>query len=57
MIVDLARALGLEVIAEGIESAEQVDALRELRTEFGQGYDLARPSAAADTSLVTALAG
>jgi EAL domain-containing protein (putative c-di-GMP-specific phosphodiesterase class I) len=57
MILDLARALGLEVIAEGIESAEQVDALRELRTEFGQGYHLARPSAAADTSLVTALAG
>ena len=57
MILDLGRALGLEVIAEAIESAEQVDALRELRTEFGQGYDLARPSAAADTSLVTALAG
>jgi EAL domain-containing protein (putative c-di-GMP-specific phosphodiesterase class I) len=45
------------MIAEGIESAEQVDALRELRTEFGQGYYVARASTAADPSLVTALAG
>jgi diguanylate cyclase (GGDEF)-like protein len=47
MILDLARALGLEVIAEGIETPEQVEALRELRTGFGQGFHLARPSAAA----------
>ena len=31
MIVDLARTLELEVIAEGIETAEQLAALRELR--------------------------
>ena len=47
MILDLARTLGLEVIAEGIETPEQLDALRELRTEFGQGFLLARPSPAA----------
>jgi diguanylate cyclase (GGDEF)-like protein len=47
MILDLARALGLEVIAEGIETPEQAGALRELRTEYGQGFHLARPSPAA----------
>jgi diguanylate cyclase (GGDEF)-like protein len=47
MILDLARALGLEVIAEGIETPEQVTALRGLGTGFGQGFHLARPSPAA----------
>jgi diguanylate cyclase (GGDEF)-like protein len=46
MIVDLARTLDLEVIAEGIETAEQLAALRELRAGLGQGYFLGRPSAA-----------
>jgi EAL domain-containing protein (putative c-di-GMP-specific phosphodiesterase class I) len=43
MIVDLARTLELEVIAEGIETAEQLAALRELRAGLGQGYFLGRP--------------
>jgi len=46
MIVDLARTLELEVIAEGIETADQLAALRELRAGLGQGYYLGRPSAA-----------
>ena len=46
MIVDLARTLELEVIAEGIETGEQLAALRELRAGLGQGYFLGRPSAA-----------
>ncbi|WP_051323956.1 putative bifunctional diguanylate cyclase/phosphodiesterase [Candidatus Solirubrobacter pratensis] len=46
MIVDLARTLELEVIAEGIETSEQLAALRELRAGLGQGYFLGRPSAA-----------
>jgi diguanylate cyclase (GGDEF)-like protein len=45
MILDLAQALGLEVIAEGIETEGQVTALRRLNTPFGQGYLLGRPSA------------
>jgi diguanylate cyclase (GGDEF)-like protein len=45
MILELARTLELEVIAEGIETREQLDALRELGTELGQGYLLGRPSA------------
>jgi diguanylate cyclase (GGDEF)-like protein len=46
MMIDLARALELEVIAEGIESAEQAEALRELQSDFGQGFYLAAPAAA-----------
>jgi diguanylate cyclase (GGDEF)-like protein len=43
MIVDLARALDLHVVAEGIESAEELEALRELGCDAGQGFFLARP--------------
>ena len=44
MILDLARTLGLEVIAEGIESPNQLAALRELGCEFGQGFHLGLPT-------------
>ena len=47
MIVDLARTLELEVIAEGIETHAQLAALREMNAGLGQGYFLGRPSAAA----------
>jgi EAL domain-containing protein (putative c-di-GMP-specific phosphodiesterase class I) len=45
MILDLARTLELEVIAEGIETSAQLEALRELGAGLGQGYLLGRPSA------------
>ena len=44
MILDLARTLELDVIAEGIETPAQLAALRELGAELGQGYLLGRPS-------------
>jgi diguanylate cyclase (GGDEF)-like protein len=44
MIIDLARTLGLEVIAEGIESPAQLAALRELGCELGQGFYLGLPT-------------
>jgi EAL domain-containing protein (putative c-di-GMP-specific phosphodiesterase class I) len=50
-IVLLARALQMPVIAEGIEDASQLQALRDLSVEFGQGYLFSKPleaSAAAD---------
>jgi predicted signal transduction protein with EAL and GGDEF domain len=46
MILDLGRTLDLEVIAEGIETSAQLEALRVLGAGLGQGYLLGRPSAA-----------
>ena len=37
-IIQLAHNLGMEVTAEGVETAEQMDQLRALRCEYGQGY-------------------
>jgi EAL domain-containing protein (putative c-di-GMP-specific phosphodiesterase class I) len=42
--ISFASALGLTVTAEGIETAEQLDELRRLGCEFGQGYLFARPA-------------
>ena len=42
-IVSLAGALGMETTAEGIETPEMADALREIGCHYGQGYYFARP--------------
>jgi diguanylate cyclase (GGDEF)-like protein len=42
-ILEIARSLGLRVIAEGIERPEQATRLRELGCRFGQGFLMARP--------------
>jgi len=42
-IIDLAHSLGLDVVAEGIETADQLERLRSLGCDFGQGYLMARP--------------
>ena len=42
-IVDLARSFGMRTVAEGVETAEQVAALRDLGCERAQGYLLGRP--------------
>lgn len=42
-IISLARNLGLKVIAEGIETEPQVEVLRMLGCERGQGYYFAKP--------------
>jgi diguanylate cyclase (GGDEF)-like protein len=47
-IVELAQILGLRVVAEGIENAAQLEALRKLGCGYGQGYHLCRPVDAAD---------
>ena len=43
MIVSLAHTLGLKVIAEGVEEAEQLNMLRELGCDQIQGYLFSRP--------------
>ena len=42
-IIELARALGMNVVAEGIETYEQYELLRKLGCRFGQGFLFARP--------------
>jgi EAL domain-containing protein (putative c-di-GMP-specific phosphodiesterase class I) len=46
--VDLAHALGLKVVAEGIEDAPTWTALRELGCDSAQGYFIAEPMPAQD---------
>jgi diguanylate cyclase (GGDEF)-like protein len=43
MIIELARTLGVGVIAEGIETQDQVSALVALGCDLGQGFHLGRP--------------
>jgi diguanylate cyclase (GGDEF)-like protein/PAS domain S-box-containing protein len=47
-IIELAHNLGLKVVAEGVETPEQLDFLRQGRCDAVQGYHLARPLPAAD---------
>ena len=58
-ILLLAGSLNLKVVAEGIETVEQVEELRKLGCEFGQGYLFSRPliEAAADDYLQCAKKG
>ncbi|MGC1852455.1 MAG: EAL domain-containing protein [Solirubrobacterales bacterium] len=42
-ILSMAHALGVEVIAEGVETDEQLTWLREHRCDLAQGFLLARP--------------
>jgi diguanylate cyclase (GGDEF)-like protein/PAS domain S-box-containing protein len=42
-IVSLGHSLGLEVIAEGIETSEQLEQLRTLKCQYGQGFLFSKP--------------
>ena len=46
-VIDLGNALGVITIADGIERADQLAALREMNCPAGQGYFLSRPLPAA----------
>jgi EAL domain-containing protein (putative c-di-GMP-specific phosphodiesterase class I) len=53
MIVELARVMGMDVVAEGIETCEQYRLLRQMGCRLGQGFLFARPlSAEAVTGLL-----
>jgi len=43
-IVMMAHGLGMGVIAEGVETQEQIDALKILNCEWAQGYCIAAPA-------------
>jgi diguanylate cyclase (GGDEF)-like protein len=53
-VVEMAQALGLDVIAEGIEDDEQLAAMRALGCPHGQGYAFARPMALEDALTLVA---
>jgi EAL domain-containing protein (putative c-di-GMP-specific phosphodiesterase class I) len=56
-IIELARVLGMDVVAEGIETREQYHLLRDLGCRFGQGYLFARPLAVETVSELLRLPG
>jgi EAL domain-containing protein (putative c-di-GMP-specific phosphodiesterase class I) len=54
-IVLLAHNLDMDVVAEGVETPEQVAQLRALDCEFAQGYLFARPLDQAQAEALLAL--
>jgi EAL domain-containing protein (putative c-di-GMP-specific phosphodiesterase class I) len=56
-IIELARVLGMDVVAEGIETCEQYHLLRDLGCRFGQGFLFARPMPVEDVTLLLSLPG
>ncbi|MGI9007064.1 MAG: putative bifunctional diguanylate cyclase/phosphodiesterase [Streptosporangiaceae bacterium] len=54
-VIDLATAIGISTVAEGVESADQVAELRALGCQVGQGFFFSRPLRADDfDALLTA---
>jgi EAL domain-containing protein (putative c-di-GMP-specific phosphodiesterase class I) len=49
-IIDVAHALGKQVVAEGVETLPQLDYLRQHGCDLAQGYVLAWPLNVADVS-------
>ncbi len=56
-IVELARVLGMDVVAEGIETQEQETLLRQLGCRFGQGFLFSKPAPAETISRMLHLPG
>lgn len=49
-ILTLGQKLGMEVVAEGVETLEQVEILRQESCDYGQGYYFAKPLSSADAT-------
>ena len=45
LVIDLAKTLDMAVVAEGVETAEQVQYLRELQCDYLQGFYFSKPIA------------
>lgn len=55
-IINLGESLGLKIIAEGIETERQLEILRELKLDYGQGFLFAHPVAFKDACLLATAA-
>lgn len=53
-IVDLAHALGLTVVAEGIETPQALDLLRSIGCDSAQGFHLGRPAPVGEAAAILA---
>ncbi len=53
-LLQIAETFGASIVAEGIETDEELRVLRDLDVRFGQGYALGRPQAAAAAGLPAA---
>ncbi|MFI5931421.1 putative bifunctional diguanylate cyclase/phosphodiesterase [Actinoplanes sp. NPDC051494] len=49
VVVSLGRRLGLQIVAKGLESQDQIDRARQAGCHFGQGFALGRPAPAERT--------
>lgn len=47
-IIDMAKALGKQVVAEGVETVGELRALQELGCPYGQGFLFGRPASVSD---------
>ena len=56
-IIELARVMGMDVVAEGIETAEQHRLLRGMGCRYGQGFLFARPMCAEAVTQLLRLPG
>ena len=56
-ILELARSLEMDVVGEGIETAEQVERLKSLGCRLGQGYYFAKPMNAEAISEILVASG
>ena len=50
-VVGLAHGLGLRVVAEGVETSDQLARLRDLGCDFGQGFYFSRPVPAEEAEI------
>lgn len=42
-VITMAKALGMDVVAEGVETAEQLEVLKEMKCDIFQGYYFSKP--------------